>query len=220
MLLHTSVHAPTNDTTVSGCMAYLLLQPLPWSTSWSAMCHVPLACVQIEYLLCYAAAGTLLQFSALERGTNEIHRLGPELDLQDAYQRAHAITTAVKLFFILIDQADRLPINTLLGGTVRRPNGTSIFKGDTFVEKQVDLSLQPELAAKVQLMEEVYCCVQGCEQLVQLRRVDRGVKVQDGHYTVYLVPRGKELSTTCPPCMDELPAAIRCAGSATCNRVA
>ena len=134
--------------------------------------------------------------------------IAPPLNLGDPFHRVRAIIISIKLFGIIMLQADQLPPNYGFGHTASFANGTSIFYGDTFVQKKVVLDRQPELVGKEHDMQRVYDLVRGCNQIVQLAR--GSVSVKSGTYSVFLQPHGKALTTKQPPQGRSLIAATRC----------
>ena len=74
----------------------------------------PLYYGQLPYLLCFAAAGPLMQFCAVERGApGRAITIGPTMDLSDLRGRAQAVIAVINLYRLLVAARAYLPSSIL-----------------------------------------------------------------------------------------------------------
>ncbi|GFR49574.1 hypothetical protein Agub_g11621 [Astrephomene gubernaculifera] len=86
----------------------------------------PLYYGDIEYLPCFAAAGSNLQFYAISRASGMAaapRAIGPRYDLTNAADRARAVMATIKFYQLLRAQQARYPADVLPAGAVMRTHG-------------------------------------------------------------------------------------------------
>lgn len=180
--------------------------------NWSAIYHG-----LVDYMLCYAAAGTQVDFGMVTRpgvvaGEAADHPvfhslLGP-LNLVDPLTRVQLIHAALLSFCIIQQQSRRLPQRHIpLGNVLQRAYGTSITFLGGEVHKEVVIRVNPWLAHTKDNMEAVYAAAKGCPHIIQAVNPP---KVSRTKYSVRLYPVGTSLPATFPASEQELRAAARC----------
>lgn len=168
-------------------------------------------------MLCYAAAGTKVQFGVIARpgvipGETEDHPvfhslLGP-LDVQEPLKRIQLIHASLLTFCIIPEQAKQLPQQFQpLGLKVQRPHGTTITFLEDQVHKCVAVCDNPWLQYNKDDMPAVYAAVRGCTEIIQA--VEPPKMSPKGKYSVRLHPVGTTLLATVPASELELRAAAR-----------
>jgi hypothetical protein len=93
--------------------------------------------MQLEYLLCYAAAGTKIQFCALKRNDKQrVYRLGQWLDISTQAGLLTCIERTMIISAIICAQRQQLSDSfQLLGYVDERENGVTISYLDSYIEK-------------------------------------------------------------------------------------
>jgi hypothetical protein len=141
--------------------------------------------VQVEYLLCYAAAGTDIQFCALHRDDQKrVHKLGQPLNIATQTGMLLCFEKTMLIAGIMCAQQQQLPEwYQFLGGTVVRTNGVSITYMDGYIEKCAPAVDSDRLAVLVKL----YDAVSGKPCIIQAR--DKP-ELKGQSYVVTLQPLG------------------------------
>ena len=83
----------------------------------------PCPCPSIEYLPCFAAAGSKLQFYAISRASGMAtapRAISPLYDLTNEADRAEALMATIKFYQLLCAQRARYPVDVLPAGAVER----------------------------------------------------------------------------------------------------
>ena len=65
--------------------------------------------LQVEYLMCYACAGSLLQFCALPRDSNIVRSLGRQFSMAIQADRLCIIAVAIQVYQVIKAQRGQLP---------------------------------------------------------------------------------------------------------------
>ena len=91
--------------------------------------------LQVEYLLCYAAAGTKIQFCALKRNDKErVYPLGKRLDISKQLGRLACLEQIIIMSAIICAQRHQLQESFLpLGTVIERDNGVTISYLDGYL---------------------------------------------------------------------------------------
>ena len=86
----------------------------------------PLYYGKLEYLLCFAAAGSGFQFHAIERGSISALPISPVFDMNHISDRADMVVAAVNLYRLLVKVDEELPRHVLPAGRKNRPFSAGI----------------------------------------------------------------------------------------------
>jgi hypothetical protein len=161
---------------------------------------------QVEYLLCYAAAGTLVQFCALQRGTSgSVHKLGAVLDISTTTGKLRALSSIIVAIGIIRHQHEQLSGHHVAVGAVEKRERSVITYMDNFVQKRVSLEDLPQMRTRLPLLQKLYKAVESNRNVVHAAR---GPKLKKGEYSVDLTPLGDKMSSA-PVDTQMLRSAIR-----------
>ena len=149
-------------------------------------------------MLCYAAAGSIIQFCALKRGdTDRVHKLGNSCNLKTHTGVLSCVRYAIITSSIVCLQRKQLPSTfTPLGLTLSRDNGTTIAFFDGHVVKSVDCSITPMSDDQVNALAQLYASTHSNDHVVHALSGPRKTASTRAHangvYTVELQPLGQE----------------------------
>ncbi len=91
-------------------------------------------CFQVEYLLCYACAGPILQFCVLPRGSNIPRMLGTEISMGTQAGRLRIIAVAIQVYQVIKAQRAHLPDHYFPLGWTDHSSFSSIEYFDGYVQ--------------------------------------------------------------------------------------
>ena len=91
-------------------------------------------CFQVEYLLCYACAGPILQFCVLPWGSNIPRVLGSEMSMGTQAGRLHIIAVAIQVYQVMKAQHTHLPNHYFPLGWTDHTSFSSIDFFDGYVQ--------------------------------------------------------------------------------------
>jgi hypothetical protein len=164
---------------------------------------------QVEYLLCYAAAGSSVQFCALKRNDgHQVYKLGEACNLKTVrgtlalVQRTLLVTS-----IICLQRLQLVRIFTPLGTSIERPNGTTVAFFDGFITKKVNLAVVPMSDERIKDLQDLYSATQHSPYVVHARKAPFK-RPSPPSYEVDLVPLGRALCAA-PPEQDDCRAAVR-----------
>ncbi|KAG5177765.1 hypothetical protein JKP88DRAFT_248655 [Tribonema minus] len=168
---------------------------------------------KVEYLLCYAAAGTWIRFCALKRGDkSQVYRLG-SCNLSTEVGMLQAIGMLILATGIVCAQREHLAdTHYVLGAKVERDNGTTITWMDNFVNKRINLETYKNTNAReitnarAKDLGKLYKAAAQCPFLIHALQPP---KVIEQTYSVNLCPLGRALSSA-PALPESLQAVTRC----------
>ncbi|RIB22181.1 hypothetical protein C2G38_2174613 [Gigaspora rosea] len=165
---------------------------------------------KIQYVICYAAAGSSIRFYAIggsEGTVKQLTALTNSLNASNHLDRITILRTIINIARIVLTISDDIP-DTILPLGKRRNLGHSFitFYADS-VEKRVlkaDLPYSEDLNSRIQFLESMYQYAKGYPGLVQ---IEKGPVVTEGVYKIVMKTRGV-------PCMlrteDELREMAKC----------
>jgi hypothetical protein len=190
------------------------------SRAYFACCF--LCPTQAPYLLCYALAGTELQFAVLPAAPREqdVVRLGPVLRLHKPVDRLKAVHVILRMFSVLVAFNKMLPPTTApIGHVQRHGDATTITYHVPYVTKEVDVSELPTFDASpagIQRLQDVYAATKGCPHIIQAHS-SLHFNQSSHKYSISLTPVGRSLTTSEAPIKAELQDAVRCVLSFACT---
>lgn len=179
----------TSDSAMDDALQDLLCKMKYWSSNYHG---------EVEYLLCYAAAGSIMQFCALKRGdTERVHKLGNSCNLKTHAGVLSCLRYAIITSSIVCLQRKQLSNTfTPLGFTSSRDNGTTIAFFDGYVVKSVDCSATPMSDDQVDALAQLYASTQSNDHVVHALSGPRKTACTKAHangvYSVELQPLGQE----------------------------
>jgi hypothetical protein len=182
--------------------------PNPHLTTFLVMSYmVDTWCMmQVEYLLCYAAAGTFMRFCALRRDNKrDVHHLGPLCDLSQPDGLLTAIGMLMLTANIVCAQRKQLPDKFRVADSVVRTNGTTITWCDNYVNKSIDLAKFCITETRRAELAELYKVVSACPTIIHALK---DPQLTRRHYSVGLQPIGEPVSSP-PTAPEELQAVTR-----------
>ena len=91
-------------------------------------------CFQVEYLLCYACAGPILQFCVLPWGSNIPRMLGSEMSMGTQAGKLRIIAVAVQVYQVIKAQRAHLPDHYFPLGWTDHTSLSSIEFFDGYVQ--------------------------------------------------------------------------------------
>ena len=145
--------------------------------------------VQVQYILCYACAGSQFQMCATQQGIPIAHTLGRPLSLARLEDRLQVIWIAVRAYWVIKAQAKQLPAVFLPLGHTEISEFSEVQYFDVFVQKRVLISQQWPLE-RTQLMKDVYAA--SCATPFLIHAVDPPCVSHSGkQYVVDLEPVGQ-----------------------------
>ncbi|KAL0021270.1 hypothetical protein WJX79_003700 [Trebouxia sp. C0005] len=174
---------------------------------WGAAFHG-----KVQYILCYACAGSQFQMCAMQQGIPIAHALGRPLSLARLEDRLQVIWIAVRAYWVIKAQAKQLPAVFLPLGHTEISTFSEVQYFDVFVQKRVLISQQwPE--ERTQLMKDVYAA--SCASPFLIHAVDPPCVSHSGkQYVVDLEPVGQPVLSKYgdrkPKLQVELKPSIRC----------
>ncbi|KAL0021267.1 hypothetical protein WJX79_002534 [Trebouxia sp. C0005] len=104
-------------------------------SNWGANFHG-----KVEYLLCYACAGPILQFCVLPRGSKIPRMLGSEMSMGTQAGRLRIIAVAIQAYQVIKAQRAHLPDHYFPLGWTDHTSLSSIEFFDGYVQKRVEYS--------------------------------------------------------------------------------
>ncbi|KAL0018008.1 hypothetical protein WJX77_012738, partial [Trebouxia sp. C0004] len=104
-------------------------------SNWGANFHG-----KVEYLLCYACAGPILQFCVLPWGSNIPRTLGSEMSMGTQAGRLRIIAVAIQVYQVIKAQRAHLPDHYFPLGWTDHTSLSSIEFFDGYVQKRVEYS--------------------------------------------------------------------------------
>ncbi len=90
--------------------------------------------LQVKYLMCYACAGSRLQFCVLPWGIKVPRTLGPELSLAATNDKLRVVAIAIQMYQVLKAQSRQLPDHYLPLGYSQSTAFSTIDFFDGFVQ--------------------------------------------------------------------------------------
>ncbi|KAG2493445.1 hypothetical protein HYH03_008263 [Edaphochlamys debaryana] len=160
-----------------------------------------------EYLPCFAAAGSKLQFYAILRASGMVTvpvPISPQYDLTDMAARARAVVATIKFYQLLRAQYAFYPAFVLPAGALVRAEGDGftrelLFRTDTLaVRKRVSpwRTFASLCGMEVEQLQELYDATAQRQGLVHA--VEGGPILEGNMYSVDIVPVGLPSSNTEP----------------------
>ncbi|PNW83793.1 hypothetical protein CHLRE_04g217700v5 [Chlamydomonas reinhardtii] len=166
----------------------------------------------IEYLPCFAAAGTQLQFYAISRASGMAaapRAISPRYDLTRAGDRADAVMATIKFYMLLRAQQARYPADVLPAGAVMRAHGHDftrelLFRTDVLAVRK-RLSPWSAFASWCGMsftrLQELYRATAERQGLVHA--LEDGPTLNGDVYSVDIVPVGLPSSNALPASEDD-----------------
>ncbi|PNH10751.1 hypothetical protein TSOC_002466 [Tetrabaena socialis] len=190
-----------DDGTLDSARMDLLVKVQGWSSVYQG---------QVEYLLCYACAGSafelLYQLHTDDRTQALLHLL--RADTSAARGKVAVIKAAMLVYGIIVQQQHHLPAGAQLMNSVSSGEYGSLLMGDRYVVKTVAWCRMWQLGAQLESLQQLYNSVDSCPYVVHALA---GPVVVRGKYEVTLSPRGRSLTGSWRPAdSEQLAAAIRC----------
>ena len=172
--------------------------------------------LQVQYLLCYACAGSQFQICAMQRGSSEAYRFRRPLSLVTLEDRLQIILLAVHSYWIMKAQLQQLPPVLLLVGRTEYTTFSKVEFFDSFVQKRITFSNDSWPQTRCNLMEGIYAASKECPFLMHAQ--DPPHASQNGQeYVVDLEPVGQPVYCKHfdhrPRSSRDLKNSIRCATS-------
>ncbi|DBA80063.1 TPA: hypothetical protein ACH3X2_007552 [Trebouxia sp. C0005] len=132
---------------------------------WGAAVHG-----KVEYLLCYACAGSQFQMCAMRLGTPGAFRFRRPLSLFTVEDRLQIVLIAVQSYWIVKAQAEQLPVVLLPVGCTEITIFSKVTIFDSFVQKQISFSNEAWPHSRCQLMEYIYAASKDCPFLIHAQQ--------------------------------------------------
>ena len=146
--------------------------------------------LQVEYLLCYACAGSQFQMCAMRLGTSRAFRFRRPLSLVTLEDRLQIVWIAVQSYWIMKAQAEQLPVVLLPVGRTEITTFSKVQIFDSFVQKRITFSNEAWPHSRCQLMEHIYAASKDCPFLIHAQQPPHAS--QNGkEYIVDLEPVGQ-----------------------------
>lgn len=167
--------------------------------------------LQVEYMLCWAAAGDQVQFCMLFRDDpSRLEKLGPQLDLTNLIHRIIMLRYSFIILRILQAQLRQLPQELIpLLHEFQGSAGTSITVMDGYITKVVDTQLQPHVENQYSFLIKMYAGIADSQHLIT---ACSGPSKRRHRYRVSLSPYGYTVSPDQIAALpDPLPVARRLA---------
>ncbi|KXZ43705.1 hypothetical protein GPECTOR_82g239 [Gonium pectorale] len=166
----------------------------------------------IEYLPCFAAAGSNLQFYAISRASGMAtapRAISPRYDLNNTADRVEAVMATVKFYQLLCAQQTRYPVDVLPAGAVMRAHGQGftrelLFRTDVLeIRKRVSpwSTFASLCGVDFTRLEQLYRATTQRQGLVHA--VKGAPTLQGSVYSVDLIPVGLPSSNTLPATEDD-----------------
>ncbi|KAF0448601.1 crinkler family protein [Gigaspora margarita] len=148
---------------------------------------------KIQYMICYAAAGSSIRFYAIdgsEGAVKQLTALTNSLNASNHLDRITILRTIINIARIVLTISDDIP-STILPLSKRRKLGHSFitFYADS-IEKRVlkaDLPYSEDLNSRIQFLESMYQYAKGYPGLVQIKK---GPVFTKGVYKIVMKTRG------------------------------
>ncbi len=175
----------------------------------------PVALVlQVQYLLCYACAGSQFQICAIRRGSSVAYRFRRPLSLATLEDRLQIVFLAVQCYWIMKAQLEQLPPVLLPLGRIEFTTFSKVQFFDNFVQKRISFSGETWPHSRCKLMEDIYTASKDCPFLIHAQEPPHAS--QNGkEYVVDLEPFGQPVLSKHfyhrPRSSRELKNSIRCA---------
>ena len=148
---------------------------------------------QVEYLLCYAMAGTQVRFCMLLRDDpNQCQQLlHSDLDLSKTLDKIIVLRVAIIAYKIISKQQEQLPQDCArLGSSQQGSPGTSIQIFDGYIIKVVQLEQQPHVRQQADFLRQLYNATSTSTFLIN---APEPAKLHRTTWSVKLSPHGQEL---------------------------
>ncbi len=150
---------------------------------WDAM--------QVEYLLCYAMAGTQVRFCMLQRDHPGCFPLIRDLNFTSPLDRIIIMRLAIIIYRIIYRQQEQLPADCVpLGSTLLGSPGTSIQVFDGYIIKIVRLEDQPHVKKQAAFLTNLYAATGQSSYLINAKEIP---KLHRSTWSVHLAPHGQAL---------------------------
>lgn len=147
--------------------------------------------MQVEYLLCYAMAGTQVRFCMLQRDQPGYHPLIRDLNVTSMKDRIIIIRLAIIIYRIIFRQQEQLPADCVpLGSTFLGSPGTSIQVFDGYIIKIVRLEDQPHVKKQAAFLTQLYAATGQSTYLINAKKVP---KLHKSTWSVHLAPHGQAI---------------------------
>ncbi|KAL3132969.1 hypothetical protein ABBQ38_006880 [Trebouxia sp. C0009 RCD-2024] len=175
---------------------------------WGAAVHG-----KVEYLLCYACAGSQFQMCAMQLGTPGAFRFRRPLSLVTLEDRLQIVWIAVQSYWVMKAQAEQVPSVLLPVGHTNITTFSKVQIFDSFVQKRITFSDEAWPPNRCQLMEKIYAASKDCPFLIHAKQPPHAS--QNGkEYIVDLEPVGQPVLSKHfdqrPQSSGELKKSIRC----------
>lgn len=169
---------------------------------------------QVEYLLCYACAGSQVQICAMRLGTPGIHQFRRPLSLHTLEDRLQIVWVAVQCYWVMKAQAKQLPAVCLPVGRIETTTFSKVQIYDNFAQKRITYSDDAWPHSRCQLMKRLYAANRDCPYLICAQQPPHASH-SGKQYVVDLEPVGQPVlskySDQRPQCSRDLKNSIRCA---------
>ena len=147
--------------------------------------------MQVEYLLCYAMAGTQVRFCMLQRDQPGCFPLIRDLNVTSIVDRIIIIRLAIVIYRIISRQQEQVPADCVpLGSTFLGSPGTSIQVFDGYSIKIVRLADQPHVQTQAPLLKQLYAATKQSSYLINAKQTP---KLHRSTWSVHLAPHGQAL---------------------------
>ena len=168
----------------------------------------------MQYLLCYACAGSQFQICAIRRGSSVAYRFRRPLSLVTLEDRLQIVLLAVQSYWIMKAQLEQLPPVLLPLGRIEITTFSKVQFFDNFVQKRITFSHATWPHSRCKLMEGIYAASKDCPFLIHAQEPPHAS--QNGkEYVVDLEPVGQPVLSKYfdyrPRSSRELKNSIRCA---------
>eukprot|EP00898_Chlorokybus_atmophyticus_P004156 jgi/Chlat1/4741/Chrsp308S08923 len=165
----------------------------------------------VQYLLCYAAAGSDWQTCALKRGDINIHDVTEISDMTTLNGRINVLLSAMVVYGIIQCQIKQVPKDfTPLGHKLERSHGTTIEYFDSFIEKRIRVQsgcTYSHLRQELQKLRRMFTAVRDCPYVVHATSAPA---IKSGCYVVHLEPVGSALDGPVQGTRETVATAIKC----------
>lgn len=120
----------------------------------------------MEYLLCYACAGSVFQMCALQAESPGTHKFRQPLSLLTLEDRLQIVLIAVQSYWVMKAQTNQLPAVLIPLGHTETTTFSQVQFFDNFVQKRITFSNESWPRSRCQLMETVYAASKNCPFLI------------------------------------------------------
>ena len=172
--------------------------------------------LQVQYLLCYACAGSQFQLCAMQRGSSVAYRFRRPLSLVTLEDRLQIVLLAMQCYWIMKAQLEQLPAVLLPLGRIELTTFSKVQFFDNFVQKRITFSSETWPQSRCKLMQDIYAASKDCPFLIHAQEPPHA-SPNGQEYVVDLQPVGQPVLSKCsdhrPRSSRDLKHSIRCVTS-------